>query len=127
MKDSARHTCIMIGIALVILSVIMAYMTLGGERELVSPESSTVPHSEYNEYSLPSTTVVATNSVNSLINLNTATVEELETIDGVGEKTALQIISYRNELGGYTSVSQLMDIKGIGEAKYSMIAPFVTL
>ena len=48
-------------------------------------------------------------------------------IDGIGEVRAAAIIAYRNELGGYTSVEQLKNIKGIGEATFAKIAPYVTV
>jgi competence protein ComEA len=50
----------------------------------------------------------------SLINLNTATSEQLQTIKGVGPVTAQRIIDHRTTIGRYASVDQLLDVKGIG-------------
>ena len=61
------------------------------------------------------------------INLNTATQEELLSINGIGEKRAAQILAYRDELGGYTSVEQIKNISGIGDAVYAQIAPYLTV
>ena len=61
------------------------------------------------------------------INLNTATVEELTSIDGLGESRASAIIEYRDYLGGYTSVEQIKEISGIGEATYAKLAPYLTV
>ena len=61
------------------------------------------------------------------INLNSCSLEELTTIDGIGEKRAQAILDYRDYLGGYTSVSQLKDIKGIGDATFAKIEPYVTV
>jgi len=47
------------------------------------------------------------------VNLNTATIEQLVELKGIGEKTALKIIEYRNE-HAFTSVDELLNIKGIG-------------
>lgn len=49
------------------------------------------------------------------INLNTADMAELETLNGVGPKTAQAIIDFRDSQGGFTSPDQLLAIKGIGE------------
>jgi competence protein ComEA len=55
------------------------------------------------------------------VNLNTANAAELEQLDGVGEKTAQKIIAYREETGGFTSIEQLMEVPGIGPAKFDAI------
>lgn len=124
MKQSARHTMILIGVALMIFAGVLAYMGTNGSRVYVDADSSTVEHSEYNDYDkTPQTTI----SHATQLNLNSATLEDLTSIDGIGEKTALQILSYRDEIGGYTSVDQIKEIRGIGDAKFAKIAPFLTV
>lgn len=49
------------------------------------------------------------------INLNTATLEELETLEGLGPTKAKAIIQYRGEHGGFRSVDELLQVSGIGE------------
>ena len=61
------------------------------------------------------------------LNLNTATLEELMTIDGLGEKRASAILEYRDYLGGYTEVSQIMEIQGIDSGIYAQIAGYLTV
>jgi competence protein ComEA len=56
-------------------------------------------------------------SATSPINLNTATSEQLDSLPGVGPSTAASIIEYRTKIGRYKSVSQLLDVPGVGEAK----------
>jgi competence protein ComEA len=51
------------------------------------------------------------------LNLNTATLEQLDTLDGVGPTTAQKIIDYRTEHGGFSSVDELDQIPGIGEKR----------
>lgn len=56
-----------------------------------------------------------------LININTADKEELMTLDGIGEVIAERIIEYREEHGGFSSIEEIMNVKGIGEKRYENI------
>ncbi len=56
------------------------------------------------------------------LDLNTATVEQLDTLPGVGPVMAQRIIDWRTEHGRFTSVEELREISGVGERKYSDIA-----
>ena len=51
------------------------------------------------------------------VNINTATLEQLDTLPGVGPTTAQAIIDHRTENGPFASVDQLLDVRGIGDAK----------
>ncbi|MGI6443172.1 MAG: hypothetical protein GXZ13_01060 [Synergistaceae bacterium] len=62
----------------------------------------------------------------SLINVNTATQNELESLPGVGPKTAQSIIAYRETKGSFSRIEDLMLIKGIGAKKYDGLKDFVT-
>ncbi|MBO8130687.1 MAG: helix-hairpin-helix domain-containing protein [Candidatus Marinimicrobia bacterium] len=61
------------------------------------------------------------------ININTAGIEELKKIPNVGEVIALRIIEYREKVGKFDSVEQLLEIKGIGEKTLSKIRGVVTI
>jgi len=61
------------------------------------------------------------------INLNTATQSELQTLNGVGEATAVAIIQYREENGMFKSVEDLVNVKGIGDKKIETLADSVTV
>jgi competence protein ComEA len=63
----------------------------------------------------------------SLVNINTATSAQLEELPGVGPVTAESIIAFRTEHGAFTSVEELLDVSGIGDATLAEIAPHVTL
>lgn len=60
------------------------------------------------------------------IDLNTATIEELTTIDGIGQVTAEKIVDYART-SGFNSVEDLLNINGIGEKKLESIRPYVTV
>lgn len=62
-----------------------------------------------------------------LININTATQTELETIPGIGPSTALKIIEYRIQNGKFNSPDDLKNINGIGESKFENIKAYITV
>ena len=55
------------------------------------------------------------------ISLATATVEQLDTIDGIGPTLAARIVEYRDEHGGFRSVEELQEVEGIGEARFEAL------
>ena len=59
------------------------------------------------------------------INLNTASREELMKISGIGDKTAGNILSYREEKGKFKSLEELMNVKGIGNAKFAKFKKYL--
>jgi competence protein ComEA len=61
------------------------------------------------------------------LNLNTATLEQLDTLSGIGPVTAQKIIDYREELGGFGSVEELGEIPGIGDKRLASLREEVTL
>ncbi len=60
------------------------------------------------------------------VNINTATVEELQTLPKIGPKTAEAVVKYREE-HPFESVDDLLNVKGIGEKKLEEIKPHVTV
>jgi competence protein ComEA len=60
------------------------------------------------------------------VDLDGASIDELETLPGVGPVTAQKIIDWRVAHGGFTSVSQLQQVSGIGPTRYAELSPLVT-
>ena len=63
----------------------------------------------------------------ALVNLNTATESELDTLPEVGPVTAASILQWRDQHGGFTSVDELLEVDGIGEVTLGKLAPYVTV
>jgi competence protein ComEA len=76
---------------------------------------------------VPPAAGVAPGSPTALVNLNTATEAELDTLPQVGPVTAASILTWRDQHGGFTSVDELLEVDGIGEVTLDRLVPFVTV
>ncbi|WP_028307641.1 helix-hairpin-helix domain-containing protein [Desulfitibacter alkalitolerans] len=61
-----------------------------------------------------------------LININTASQNELEKLPGIGPALALRIIDYREQNGGFKNIDEIKQVSGIGEKKYASIKNLIT-
>ena len=68
-----------------------------------------------------------TNKKQDVININTATQEELDTLPGIGPATAIKIIEYRKEKGKFKQKEEIKEVSGIGEAKYEKIKEYISV
>lgn len=55
------------------------------------------------------------------VNINTASLDELQTLPRIGEKVAQRIVDYRKEHGDFKKIEELMKVKGIGEKTFKLI------
>lgn len=60
-----------------------------------------------------------------MVNINTATQTELESLSGIGPSTALKIINYREEHGKFKSIEEIKEVPGIGDAKFNSIKDMI--
>lgn len=84
----------------------------------MADNKSNNPHSTDNDSAAPSRS--------ALININTATAEELQTLAGMGEVKTAAVIAYREEHGGFSDISEIMNVSGIGEKMFENIRGSIT-
>jgi competence protein ComEA len=102
----------------VLSSLNLAAPLVDGTQVLVPKESQSAPAME---------TGTGTSGATGLVNVNSATNAELETLPGIGEVLAQAIVDHRTENGPFTSVEQLVDVSGIGDATLENIRELVTV
>ena len=61
------------------------------------------------------------------VNLNSASVAQLQTLPGIGASTAQRIIEYRQKNGSFKKIEELMNVKGIGEKSFLKLKPLITV
>jgi len=61
------------------------------------------------------------------LNINTATLAQLETLPGLGRAVAERIVEYRDKNGNFKKVEDLMNVKGIGEKSFLKLKPLITV
>lgn len=71
------------------------------------------------------TDTTETESVNFPIDINSAGIDELKTLDGIGDATASKIIEYRETYGSFKNREELLNVSGIGEKKLEKIYDFI--
>ena len=55
------------------------------------------------------------------VNLNTATVEQLQTLPGIGPAMAKRVVEYRTKVGKFTKIEEILNVKGIGEKRFQQM------
>lgn len=91
--------------------------------------AQTVALSEYDKISINESAQTASEKNESVgkININSATAEELSMLPGIGNTYANRIVEYRINNGQFTSVEQVMNVKGIGSTRFDAIKNYITV
>ena len=145
MKSEKGQSLVMVGVALFLLAGLCLYLGLSQpkissgvlvETPTTAVQSGTTTRSAAatvgrsaasRTATAAQTTASGAGTVSYPVNLNTATFEELTAIQGIGDQRAAAILAYREQIGKYTSVEQIKDIRGIGDGLYAKIAPYLTV
>jgi competence protein ComEA len=100
--------------------------TLNFAKKMEDGEQIIIPSISENE--VPNETSKRTqSSIYNQIDINTATLEVLDTLPGVGPVTAQNIIDYRTNKGQFTNTEELMNVPGIGQAMFDKIKELITI
>lgn len=134
---------VLVGIALLILAGIIAYNIISSQKsdptivyinqsssQTQIGKTSQIPPETLNLDELTSGAGVSTTSkVGAVgrININTASLDELMTLPGIGEKKASRIIEYRTTYGDFFSTDEITEVSGIGEKIYEKIKDLITV
>ncbi len=90
-------------------------------------DEKTAETSEKNSSSNKTENSSSSKSTSSKISINTASLEELQTLDGIGETKAKAIIGYRETNGAFKDIEEIKNVSGIGDSTYEKIKDDITI
>jgi len=108
-----------------ISEILISYLQKGNY--ITFPQINRYLFSGYNSKSPQSTPNIVESPKTNKININNATLEELETLPGIGPKTAQKIIDYRIANGAFKSIKEILNVSGIGPKKFEQIKNLITI
>ena len=119
-----KNTGIILAVLCLLFAVFLGGFFLGRNVNASEVQLSRQPEVTTGTESPPPTSTAARDT---LICLNTATAQQLQTLPGIGPTLAQRIIDYRNANGPFTALEQLMLVEDIGEKRFAAIKDYLTL
>ena len=105
--------------------ILARYEPLENKSEVVKMERQ--PEMVLTDTIPPPTKETESNTAGNLVDINAASASELQKLPGIGPAYSKRIVEWRNENGPFTSIDQLLEIKGIGEKRLANIKPLIAL
>jgi competence protein ComEA len=100
-----------------LIGVVIAALVVGGPDAWAQADKAPAKSSTARQRATPGAPV----------NLNAASLAQLQTLPGVGASTAQRIVDYRQKNGAFKKVEELMNVKGLGEKSFLKLKPLVTI
>lgn len=97
------------------------------EDSQIIPSTTVTPDAQSTPAATTPTQPAPQPTVPGKLNINTATVDELQTLEGIGPVLAQRIIDYRTENGSFASIADLANVNGIGEKRLDAIWDDITV
>ena len=113
---------ICIGIAAAFIISVFASVPSAGRRAAIEVEHTAAKE----EIMQPYSPAHEARPPRGIVNINMASAGELATLPGIGQQLADEIIRLREERGGFAACEEIMDIPGIGEAKFDAVSRYIT-
>ncbi|MEG0288900.1 MAG: ComEA family DNA-binding protein [Carnobacterium sp.] len=100
---------------------------LADQMMIIIPETGAAEDETTNQTVTIVTPEEAVEEAGGKVNLNKATIQELQTLSGIGEKKAERILQYRQENGSFKTTEELKEVSGIGEKTFEALEAFITV